>query len=844
MKESNESVTEGPIAGSKEYFISSILNQSIFKTHWEKSKQSSENHCSGYNTLVCKDNTELYFTSKNMVRCCTINQKTFNYKLMRSSSTFNYFEVTQLVMNSSETLMALVGNFSIHINTLPKLAMDDPTSSCINNAVYEIHNINGRVKKVLWQSIAQNDQVLVVLNDKSEIRAYDVLKSPHNPQLSIDLKQFPEFTNQVATSMAFGSVKNLTGALTLYVSTASHVYAIYPFTARHANIATSLESINIALQETKTAMELIQENFPGSLLDTASSEIHKAALKQYEYYTYLKNQLTSPSAIKTKDAVRFPNSSQAFQPYTLYQELSSWQAPSLQGPIATATSGNTLPIEDIYSFGDNEHVSLLASVSSIRKNEGTTITYYAQLSPILMKYKMLGEDGQQQQRQAAAVAASSPKVPKKMSVIRSKYIKPKRGFGFIDLAEKDEEEAKAEAEQAQEVNLSIVKYQQENKFWQEELSVLDILQTDAIQLQNSSNRGSYFGKLDEYKFAVVVDCSLAIIDCSWVKSLVSQLSQKNPEELDLEINSTYSIATAGADLITSFAYIKDIVAGTGEYLLVIRNSREQDLEMIHVVDTTPEETIVELKSEFKRIELPSIRVSNEPFEEITQELSSLALVKIGEDVSKQIVDQPIESKGEYLAGMNEVSMDVISVVTNYTSFGIKLQSRILSQLDALKSQASIVLKMKEQVTEDDKLSKQQEKIDELINNQETLNKRMDDLSQKIFDSIQKYRSSKSLPISEAERGWFNEINAINANVNLGTKEDESIVKKVENLQNQVETIINNVKSGKIKEVDHLKQLELQQRLNKLKTWLHHESSMIESLKSKLQKSLQTVDALI
>lgn len=821
--------------GSKEYFVSLILEQSIFKTHGERKMDQADDY-SGYNTIVCRNNSDVFFTSKNLVRCCSINQKTTNYKLMKAPSSFDYFLITQLVMNTSETLMALVGKYLIHINTLPKLNMDDPFNSYIHNSVYEIHNINGKVKKVIWQAVAQNDQVLVVLNDKSEIRAYDVLKSPHNPQLVIDLKQFPEFANQVATSITFGSTKNLTGALTLYVSTASHIYAVYPFIIPSSRISTTPECIDIALEETKTAMELIQENFPGNLLETASSGLNKAALKQFEYYTYLKNQLASPSTLKTKDVTRYPNSTKAFEPYVLYQELSGWEAPSLQGPIATATSANTLPIEDIFAFADNEHVSLIASVSSMKKNDGTTISYYGQLAPMLMKSKQHGDIEVPQQLE--------PPAPKAKTLIATpEYIKPKRGFGFVDLAGKEEEEEAEAAQKQSTENLALVKYHQESKFWSQELAVLDVLHTDSIQIRNDSNRASYFGKLDEYKFAVIIDCNLAIIDCApWVDAFVSQLANKS-EDMNVEINSCYSIATTGTDLITSFAYIKDIVAGTGEYLLVVRNRQENDLEMIHVVDTTPEETIVSLKTDFKKIELPENQVSDEPFESITQGLKYLLLNQIGTTVSSKLAGQKIEETGEYLSALNDISTDTINSVTNFTTFGISLQSRILSQLDALKSQAKIVLKVSEQSGDDKTLKEQQEKIDSLIANQEKLNKRMDDLLKKIFDSIQKYRSAKSLPLSEAERSWFTELNSINAKVNVGTKDDESITHKVENLKGQVATIVNKVKTGKDRDVDHLKQLELERRVSKLRSWLHHENEMIESIKSKLQKSLQAVETI-
>ena len=84
----------------------------------------------------------------------------------------------------------------------------------------------------------------------------------------------------------------MAGGLTLYVSTLSNIYAIYPFSAKFGNLATTKKAIDIALEDTKAAMELIQEKYPVNLLDTATSTLNKAAIRQFEYYLHFKSQLS------------------------------------------------------------------------------------------------------------------------------------------------------------------------------------------------------------------------------------------------------------------------------------------------------------------------------------------------------------------------------------------------------------------------------------------------------------------------------------------------------------------------------------------------------------------------
>ena len=112
-----------------------------------------------------------------------------------------------------------------------------------------------------------------------------------------------------------------------------------------------------------------------------------------------------------------------------------------------------------------------------------------------------------------------------------------------------------------------------------------------------------------------------------------------------------------------------------------------------------------------------------------------------------------------LSNLNSLSVRTIQVASSYTMFGIKLQSRILANLDSLKEQLHILEKVKNEYDGDQK--DHTEKLEKLTEKQAKLDERMIKLQQKIFDGLNKFKQDKTLPISEAERNWFKEINSIN-----------------------------------------------------------------------------------
>lgn len=807
--------------GSKDQFVSQITQQKVFLHYLNSSiPQDEPSTPLPYNRLVCRGSSDVFFVSSNLVRCCTINPNTTNYKLLDIANPF--YDIISLAMNKSGTLLALVGEEKIDVATLPSNIMKGDRVY-VDGSSFKIQNLNGKIRKCIWQTSAANDSVLVVLNDKSQIKAYDLTKSLEVPIVDMDLTSFKNFKNQEATSITFGSDQNLAGGLTLYVTTKSNIYAVYPFTSNTTKLVTTKEAIDVALQDTKSAMELIQEKYPTNLTTIASSSLDKAALKQFDYYMSLNDQLngTLPNVKEVRDV----HTDKPYELFVVQQNLNDFEGPVLQGPIISVGSD----IQDIASFGNNPVVSLLTSVG-----DNNVVNYYAQLAPMLMKFKVAGDISVESKESTPAVPVSN-------------YVKPRKGFGFIDNTESEER--------------SLVKRtQSQEAFWKEELSTLDLLHTDRLpsdatndnNKNNSKNFPTYLGELDEYRFTIFMGSKkVVIVDCAWVKDFVTDLTGDKVD--DIAVAPHYGVASEEPEPILAFSYIKDKITSTGEYLLVLRNKASDDLEVIQIVNNTAEDSSVQPKdllllTDNVKSDLSLTYNAPSPFGELLAELQKLSTINVA---TEGIHGNTSLDTGDIdnLEKLNKISINTIKLTKEYSIFGIKLQSRILSNLDSLKEQKSILNKIKSQyetkdVGNDGESESESEKLTKLGEKQEKLDKRFIGLQKKIYDALNKYNTNRSLPLSDAENSWFKEIDNLDQTVNTNGYEQDSLTEKIEKLSLQVKAVVESSKVNKdngTSDITPVEQLELEKRLRKLKNWLIREDKAIQGLKNKLETSLRLLD---
>ncbi|KAI5950665.1 NUP82 [Candida theae] len=723
--------------------VSSITKQLIFQHHFPidfnfaKLPNTTEPNATApsasaptlsipHNKLVCRNNSELFFAQGNLVRCCTINPVTSNYKLLKTPRAD--FEVVSLEINESGSFLAIVGDSKVDVVSLPPVLNTKQKSVYIEAKNYRITNV-GKIRKVLWQSIVANDSMLVILNDKSEVFGFDLKRSATVPLVKIS---FEEKVN----SIAFGSRSKINDGLKLYASTDDKIVSV-DFYNDSTKIAVSESAIDVAISDSQNTIEIIKDKFP------EKSVLLSSAKTQLEVYDSLRRQLSNN--------LREVRGLYSDNPYELFIVELRAKAPDYK-PREVAQVG----ADDLVSFGDNEQIGLLATI----KND--TISYFSNiLGSGLVQYEE----------------------PKSVT-----YAKPKKGFGFVDSFD--------------DVNA-------EKLFWQSDLNLLEFLQSEKLPF----NGRAYLRNLNGYddKFVAVFDGSLVVVNCGWVKELVSDLENDSIDSLD-KIKPTYNLLSSGKNL-HGFALLTKFDSEVG---IIVRD----DLEIVTinsevVAEEEEKEVKVPLSIEDKP-GVPSLAISAEPFAEIESSLKVLeSSVTLKNDPNTKL-----EPTVEVLEKLNKDSLETNQAVFGYTVYAIKLQSRTLAQLKSLKSQVETLKKLADDTPYNNELD---ERISKALSKQEELDSRIKHVQAKINDEMYKV---KNVPLSKEEKEYFNEINEWN-------KTTLHLIEQLKDIGNGVEECKKNNPEESEDEKDVLEHLQLQQKVKKLVTWLKFQGSEINDLMEKV-----------
>lgn len=824
---------------SAQRFINEINQQLIFQTFLESLSIDDQSKLISQNKLICRNNLDLFFANENLVRCCTVNPDYNNFRLLDNK--YDNFKIRSLEMNSLGSLLAIVGDTDLVVVTLP-VSLTASNNSLLPVKSYKIQGIGGNIKKVIWQSVISNDCCLVVLDDKSVIRSYDLSLSYYEPQLSINLNDHGNFKSESASAITFGSNTNLTGGLTLYVSTLnSNVFAVYPFIHKLGKIATTEPNVRDLLDESTILINTIEENFPSKdLIQSCKKSILKrASTRQYAYALALYKQLES--SVRPRNEYRNLTSENPLELCILNQELPDGLKATLQGPIATNEGAIN---KDIICINSNNNISILASIS-VSDSKECVVSYLSQLKPLIMKQDDDEPD-------SGPILLEKPKIEAKKP---EGYVKPTRGFGFIDATELEEEQEQPEIgkEEFEEKIQGAELY-----FWKNEFNELNTLALDKIPIE-STNDDVLLSRLnsEESKISIKIDNNILIYDCSsWSNDLVSNISNGHKPE-KLNISGEYDLVVEGTEEISSFALIKDTVTETGEFLIVLKKNQEENLEIKQVSENNTSHVSkfnTEDDSIYKEKILHESVLSKEPFEEISRELENLKRVDpkyLEEQLSmgKDLFGKPVYGTDTtILKNLNLLSTETIQQVSKLTAFAIHLNLRVITQVNELKIQIESLREVQNNNLKDDALNSKKEKATGLIERQDKINNRIQSLQDKIFSSIQKIKYSKSLPLSDAERSWFKEINAINAQISLDTSENKSLNSVVENLRLQVSQLRKPIKGENDEEEaqsleDKLQHLQLHKHAIKLKQWLHDENELISLAKEKLEGSFKQLNII-
>lgn len=820
-------------------FIDHINRQLIFNTYITPNKDEKESILVGKNRLVCRNNLDLFFSNNNMIRCCTINSEYGNYRLLNKNGT-NY-EIKTLEINSLGTLLALIGDESIEVVTIP-VSLTSTQEALLPVKSYTIEGLKGKIKKVLWHPIVANDGCLVVLNDESQISMYDISISNSRPLSVIDCKKFDEFRNDDVQSICLGSCASLSSSMTLYIKTyQGKLFAICPYIPPESKLALTKEMVKDFLKELTIFLNTSEESSGAAdaFQLTKQSYLKRACIRQYEFACYLLRQMNNMLAL----AKEYRNilSDSPSELYKLSHCLPETSRPVLQGPLFTKLG----LAGDIANVSNNGLISIIVSAGK-SENESFKILYLAQLKPLIMRWSQEDDVLPSYNKTEKHSSNGDKSLPVQKSKPVDEYVKPAKGFGFIDICEFSDSQPALENQDARESTPNEEK--ESHMFWNQNFLQISTLLLDELPLNSPLGKALIKATEQDGYFFLSGDEDLLIVDfVNWMDQFNNCIKVNNPP--DLNLNPKYSRVLNSPNGIDSYAIVSDEITDTGKYLIAIKSDKNKSL---HVKNIIKKESLPKLENKPFDVKIQQNSYSSvlkkEPFIELSEELEG-----IKEYRPPSYKDYPYDNPEAFkkdlksndvsvLGNLNTLSSSVLNQCSKLNIYAIHLNMRLINQVEELKNQIhmlDIIGQTPSRTAVDDKM----ERVQKLAEKQETLREKMELAQRKVYDSIEKLYFTQNLPLSNAEKAWFKELNSITRLLDSNFK--EGLVGSLSDIKKQVAALTkgqNSVNSETIE--DKLDIYHTRAKTSKLKNWLLEEDRIIKYLNGKLEELNQKVDKKI
>lgn len=771
-------------------FVDNIKAQSIFKKWFGRSPVLN---ASGGNLLAVNANKDLFVAIENTIRCCTINSKSSNYKILVSNNT--PFDIKEIGLNPSGRLIYSTDFYDVIVQDFPS---DINNSKAVNKSSLDVKlkGLEGKIKKIAWCAYGVNQMSIAILQEGNIVSLYD-LNTGESPVLRVKLSDIELFKDEIATSITFGSSANVQGGLTLYISTKSaQIYAIYPFTGKE--IWVTREEVEIALTDTSGALIYLKNNYEGSDIEDVLKPVHL----QIDYFKRIYSQMNSHTWFGTKLV-----NGKSVEAYKINCPISD--TPKVLGPLSSLAMDT---ISDIQGVGENDQCSLLVAVGA-----GETelkVEYLTQISPLIMSWP------KEAPTSSPSMVLPPPNQPVNSPEKHLGYKKPQVGFGYIE----DEDDDDEDDEPATPDSLSAI----------EDGSILHLWDT--------------INRLDTVAFDVLSDVSLST-DCKIIPSSVdsSQFliyspsktvyckpngwTYQLPDIRGLDIKNSYDLIDNGKKS-KSVGLITDDITFTGDYLIAHDDYLNND-------DSTGEIKVIQINEPPQQRESTSIK--SKPVEKaiIKSKLDTSLLTEIEHDLmklgQKRSLSQKISSqdtKVEILDKINKFSVESIDQINSFDTLLMKLNLKVAANLIELNYQVSTY----NQMNPKNHTQNNTDKLNALKVRQETLHKRLSQLHTKLAVQVEEIKVNNQTPLSKAEKEWFNEINAITNKVN---KPDSDLPKLLEDLRAQVDYIKENrakpsdsLVINQVKEIKKIKS-ELSSQYNDLVSL----KDQVDELTNKLEESI-------
>lgn len=765
-----------------------LLKLNIFKS-FIKDKRGS---------LAINDRAQVVVATSNVVKTTIATANQNYYKVLKGDRT--EFEFNDVSFNHKDNLVALVGDRSITIcDTKPK-PLYNGRSSDWDTFSFNIGPFESSVKAVHWHPMSSEGSVIVVLTE-TELLLYDVVVSFQKPLVTLKLLNYPKLKNEKVSSVAFGSKHNLAGMITLYLLTESgSVFAIAPLVHGTLKITATKNQITQFAYETKTLLKELRDSFPPSVVLENSQ--YAALSRQCSFAEALEAQVQLPH-------LRSLSGEEMLSVSCKGQDLGY----ELQGPLIQVAPGSKL-----LQVSSNESFSLLATVHSASSR--AVFTYVAQLHPLVMGWK----------NEKSKLAPPAKPVRQQLVEKGRPYRRPSKGFGYFIDSESEEDDGEAEwktknASYEEQLDLYRLKLKLHERL-NSETQKLTAVATDETLFTYRPSDQIYFKQAPGSRFLWAGCGQLVVADLDdTVRSLLAD-NKFEPKYSTFKVSQT----------ATGFSLYNDKLGCLGEY--AIAYSPSDPVEVFKLKDKSGKKLKKSLETVKRPTEVPQddVETGFSP-----EEISMI----IGSKQSKPLpqVTQFDPKDIGMLTQVNELSKSLAERTSDFTKYLLAIQQKIQTQVEVLRFQADNLNQLRNVKGDTEKFQKNNEKVEKLVGRQTELFEKTERIRENVLSRLDAARQAQSLPISNAEKSWFKELNHMISILNNDKSESlTSLALQIEDLKQKVTKMSTGVLTESDKANNSIEQLALGNELVRISRLLKAEEKEISTLRSKVDSCHQLLQA--
>lgn len=709
-------------------------------------------------------------------------------------------------MNSSGTLLAMVGEQKVVISVLPPPGFMDNEEDSVSTRCFEIGALysNLSVLKVLWNELGKQDASLVVLTSDTIIRSYDLTISFEQPELEYNLSNPSPKGNGTGgrklglsktnvedpVSMCFGSSTEIHGKLTLYIySKDGDVFALYPFSPRHISV-TDLE-INQLFDEAAL------------LLNSQSQEDSLSPHKKSRYVSQLswvsdiwKQRL---NAQKEYRADQYGHSSGEL----FLINTSNYTQPSIQGPFSLIPFPDALYEGegcDIISV-DTENFGTLVTSNSVGR-----ITIMLQDIPLVMKWEN----------------------------------------EFNKYYDENEDEYDSDTD----------KYEDAESTSFEESTVdplkpsLSVVESKQISRNNNSSFTLYKFKSLSYNFFAFNDKEVIKFDISeWVNKFNNEIINDDNDDIQIDIafnkiDSKINLSSNNRSNNILGLCLIDNLAENRSYITIIEpgkkiiteiesesqtKSQSQLQSQISSINNFNNNNSSNFKQYVTLLDTPSIEIKD-----------ILKSIKVDFNLNPNLLSKDLISKNKdttlaedenmaTLKALENISELVMFEVAKIQRAGLSLQQRITIQQSELFRQLTKINDFKNRLKKIDDDLKDTNEFDKINERNLKFSERLSNLSDRLA-------KKENLPISNAEREWFKELRRIRNSIEDPNK---GLKKRVSNINEQLTYLKSTTHSLAGNKSSPSKNISIGEEgeIATLKRMLYEESKIVKHAQRSLENTL-------